>query len=381
MSDDIPLFEIPWDGSVVTNVVDSITRGSFWANGPYVDEFEQQLETYFDVEYAVVFNSGTTALVAALEAAGIGPGDEVIVPSFTFISTANSVKIAGGTPVFADIERDTYGLDPDAVREAITEDTAAILPVHYAGKPCSIDEIATIAAEHDLALVEDAAEAHGAERAGRKVGTVGDVGMLSFCQNKIVPTGEGGALLTDDDAIARDAALLRSHGRSSGDYFESASGGEYECLGNNFRMPDVVASIGVAQMERVEAMIERRRWYAEQLHAAIADVEGVTPLVDPDDGRHVYQLYTVTVERDVDRDAVVEELASRGIASKVYFDPVHRSAFYSQERSPGSESLPVTEDVSARVLSLPMSLEFDTREVDRIATALEEAVEAAHHGE
>lgn len=377
MSDDIPLFEIPWDGAVVTNVVDSITRGSFWANGPYVEEFERRLETYFDVEHAVVFNSGTTALVAALESCGIGPGDEVIVPSFTFISTANAVKIAGGTPVFADIERECYGLDPDAVREAITDDTVAILPVHYAGKPCRIEELQEIASEHDLSLIEDAAEAHGAERAGEKVGTFGDVGMLSFCQNKVVPTGEGGAILTDEDSIARESELLRSHGRSSGDYFESAEGGEYTTLGNNFRMPDVVASIGVAQMARLEEMIDRRRWYAGQLHAAIDDVRGVTPLGDAADGRHVYQLYTVRVDADVDRDAVVEGLADRGVASKVYFDPVHRSTFYRREYESGSWSLPVTEDVSSRVLSLPVSLEFDTRTVARIGAALEAAVEGA----
>lgn len=375
MTDSIPLFEIAWDRDDVKNVVDSVTRGGYWANGPYIDQFETALEEYHDIEHAVVFNSGTTALVSALRAFDIGPGDEVIVPSFTFISTANVVELVDAKPVFADIERESFGLDPDAVRSRITEDTAAILPVHYAGKPCQIEELREIAAEHDLVLVEDAAEALGAQLNGQAVGTFGDAGMLSFCQNKIVATGEGGAVLTDIDDVAREARLLRSHGRASGAYFDSASGGEYVQLGNNYRMPDVVASIGVAQMKKMEdTLIAGRRRVAERYQERLSDVDGVTPPSDPNDGRHVFQLYTVHFDDDVDRDAVIESLGEQDIGSKVYFDPVHHSQYYTEQYGTDAVSLPTTEAVSENVLSLPIFPHMERADIDRVVEALETAI-------
>lgn len=375
MTDDVPLFEIAWDGADVTNAVDSITRGSYWANGPYVDEFEASLETYLDVEHAVTVNSGTTALVAALEALGVSDGDEVIVPSFTFIATANAVRLVGADPVFVDIEADRYGLDPAAVEEAITDDTAAVIPVHYAGGACDIDGIETVAETHDVAVVEDAAEAFGADLDGRTLGTIGDLGVLSFCQNKVVATGEGGAIVTDDSELARELRLISSHGRASGDYFESAGGGDYVRLGTNYRMPDVVAAIGCAQMEKVAQLVERRRraagWYADVLES----VDDVTLPVDPADGHHVYQLYPVTFDRWVDRDAVSAYLRERGVASKVYFDPVHSTNYYRETPTGRSRDLQVTESVSRRVLSLPIFPDIERETVERVAETVKGALD------
>jgi len=375
MSNDIPLFQIAWDGDDVRNVVDSITRGSYWANGPYIEQFEAALEEYLDIEHAVVFNSGTTALVSALTALGIGHGDEVIVPSFTFISTANSVQLSGGTPVFADIETGRYGLDPDSVANAITADTAAILPVHYSGKPYLTDEIQALAHEHDIPVLEDAAEALGAETGGQKVGTIGDIGVYSFCQNKIITTGEGGAAVTDDPELADELRLLRSHGRASADYFDSASGGEYVTLGNNFRMSDMVASIGVAQMEKIEDIISRRRKRAGMLSDDLGNVAHVEPPSDSPDGRHVYQLYTVTFADHVDRNSVSEYLADRGIASKVYFDPVHKTNFYQSIDGYRTMDLDMTNEISSRVLSLPMYPDLPLEDVDRIVSTIERAID------
>jgi perosamine synthetase len=373
--DSLPLFEIDWDRAEIRNAIDSITRGSYWANGPYVDEFERSLEKSLGVDHAVVCNSGTTALVAALEACGVGPGDEVVVPSFTFISTANAVVSVGAEPVFADIEAERYGLDPDAVESAITDDTAAILPVHYAGRACRVHDLAAIADQHGLTLVEDAAEAQGARAGGEYVGTVGDAGMLSFCQNKIVATGEGGAVVTDDDDVAERVRLLRSHGRVSGDYFSSTGGGEYTTLGSNYRMPDVVAAIGVGQLDRIETLVDRRRTVARRYTERLATVDGVTPPADgAGDERHVYQLYTVRFEPWVDRDAVAAHLSAHDIASKVYFDPVHLSTYYRQEHGGEPGTLPVTEDLSARVLSLPMHPNLSPEAVDRVVTTLDAAL-------
>ncbi|WP_049892331.1 DegT/DnrJ/EryC1/StrS family aminotransferase [Natronococcus amylolyticus] len=375
MSDDIPLFEIAWDERDVQNAVDSITRGSYWANGPYVEAFEDGLERYLGVEHAVTVNSGTTALVAALEAHGVGEGDEVVVPAFTFIATANAVRLVGAEPTFADIEPDTYGLDPGAVADAITERTAAIVPVHPYGAPCRIAEIAAVAAEADVPVIEDAAEAFGSSSRGRAVGTFGETAALSFCQNKILPTGEGGAVVTDDDDLARRLERFRSHGRASAEYFDSAASGDYVGLGTNIRMSDLVAAVGCAQLEKVDELIAERRRVAERYATGLAGIDGIEPQPEPADGRHVRQLYTVTLAPGADREAVIETLSERGIASKIYWDPpVHLTDAYRDRHERGS--LPVTEAVSGCVLSLPMSPVFDNDAVDRVVDGLKAALES-----
>ncbi|MBX0305406.1 DegT/DnrJ/EryC1/StrS family aminotransferase [Haloarcula salinisoli] len=374
--DPVPLFRIDWTAEEVGNAVDSITRGSYWANGPYVDEFESLLAETMGVEHAVVFNSGTSALVGALEGCDIGPGDEVIVPSFTFIATANAVEAVGATPVFAEIDRDRYALDPDDVADRITDSTAAIMPIHYAGIPCRIEALRELARDHDLTLIEDAAEAQGATVNGAPVGTAGDAGVLSFCQNKVITTGEGGAVVTDDDELAARLEQFRSHGRVSGEYFDSADTGEYVSLGFNLRMPDVVAGIGVAQIERIDDIVARRREVATDLNDRLATLDHVHPPAEPPDGRNVYQLYTVRFDPAIDRDRVIDELAERGIASKVYFDPVHLTQYYRDQYGYTAGELPRTEAISEQVLSLPMHPSLSRHERDRIVTALEEALDA-----
>ncbi|NUC74924.1 DegT/DnrJ/EryC1/StrS family aminotransferase [Haloterrigena sp. SYSU A558-1] len=376
MCDEIPLFEIPWDENDVTNAVDSLTRGSYWANGPYIEEFERGLEEYLGIEHAITVNSGTTALVAALTAHGIGEGDEVIVPSFTFIATANAVRLVGARPVFADIERETYGIDPEHAATLITDDTAAIVPVHPYGAPCEVGLLEDIAADADVALIEDAAEAFGSDYRGRTLGTIGDSAALSFCQNKVLPTGEGGAVVTDDDDVARRLDRFRSHGRASEDYFDSSDSGEYVSLGTNVRMSDLVASIGCSQLEKVEDHIANRRRVATRLSEGLADVDGVEPHTAGGRGRHVYQLYTVSFDESVDRDVVIDTLSSRGISSKIYWEPaVHLTQSYRDEYGYQPGSLPVTEEVAGRVLSLPMHPELSADQIDRITSAVETGVE------
>jgi len=372
--DAIPLFEIDWAESDIEAVADSIQRGGYWAKGPYVETFEKQIESYLGVDHALVVNSGTTALVAALEGLGIGEGDEVIVPSFTFIATANAVQLAGAEPVFADIERETYGLDPAAVKEQITDDTAAILPVHCYGGACKIHELAAVADDHGVALLEDAAEVFGAESEGEMLGTVGDAAALSFCQNKIVPTGEGGAVVTDSGEIAHRVKLYRSHGRATTDYFDSASSGEYAALGTNIRMSDLTAALGCSQLDRVEELIAGRQRAADQYNDAFAGVEGVSPHRAPEGGTHVHQLYTVELAPEIDREHVVETLGERGISSKVYWDPpVHRTTHYRKRGS--TPDLPVTDEVASRVLSLPMHPNLSEREIKRVVAAVRTAVD------
>jgi len=373
MDASIPLFEISYDEREIENALDSITRGQYWAKGPYVDEFESALEDYLDVEHAVTVNSGTSALVCALKAQGIGSGDKVIVPSFTFIATPNAVRLAGAEPVFADIERETYGLDPSDVSDRMTPDTAAILPVHCYGGGCRISELASLADKHGVTLIEDAAEAFGATIDDEALGTLGDTGVLSFCQNKVAATGEGGAVVTDDDDVARRAEEYRSHGRTSSSYFTDASSGEYVGLGGNLRMADVVAAIGAAQLEKADSLVERRRQVADWYQQELADVERLDPHSVPY-GQHVYQLYTVTFDSSIDRESVIKHLQEVGVASKVYWDPpAHRTEAY-REALRVQPDLLVTDDVASRVLSLPMYPGLSKEQVEYVTDAIESAV-------
>lgn len=373
--DPIPLFEIPWNENDITTVADSIKRGGFWAKGPYIDKFESKLEEFLDVNSALVVNSGTTALVAALYGLEIDEGDEVIVPAFTFIATANAVRLIGAEPVFADIEPDTYGLDPTSVEDNLSESTAAIISVHPYGTSCRIDELVDLAAERDIPLIEDAAEVLGAEFDGQKLGSFGDAAALSFCQNKIVPTGEGGAVVTDDDELAERVKLYRSHGRASSDYFDSSGSGDYVDVGTNIRMSDLTAALGCSQFDRIDELIDGRRQAANRLNDRFANVDGVRPHTSPDAGTHVYQLYTIELAEEINRDHVIESLEGYNISSKVYWDPaVHQSEYYTRTKNE-TPDLPVTEDIASRVLSLPMYPNLSTTETDRIADAVIEAVD------
>jgi len=375
MTDRIPLFEIAWDDQEILNAVESIGRGEYWAKGPFVDEFESRLEEYFNIEHAIVVNSGTSSLVTALESSNIEPGDEVVIPSMTFIATANAVRLVGAEPVFADIDRDTYGLSPDSVRENVTEDTAAIIPVHLYGGPCRIDRIQEIATQHDLMVVEDAAEAFGSTYDGEKVGTFGDVGILSFCQNKIVVTGEGGAVITDDDEIAANARLYRSHGRTPGDYFESVGSGEYVALGTNLRMSDLTAAIGCAQMEKVDELIGGRQAAAKYMNDQLAKVDGVRVPRPIEGGTHVYQLYTVQFDNEVDRQVVIDTLDEHGVSSKIYWDtPVHETHYYTETMDDPSPNTPTTQEVGDTILSLPIYPDLTPKQADQIVAAVEDGV-------
>jgi dTDP-4-amino-4,6-dideoxygalactose transaminase len=372
MIENIPLFEIAWDETDISNVVESLSRGSYWAKGPFVDQFEEGLESYFGINHTITTNSGTTALVAALKACGVGQGDEVIVPSFTFIATANVVKLVGATPVFADIEADTFGLDPESVKSKITADTAAIIPVHVYGTSCRIHELNEIATENELWLIEDTAEAFGATANGELAGTVGDIAALSFCQNKILPTGEGGAVVTDDEELASKTSQFTNHGRVGENYFDSVDSGEYMTVGSNYRMPDMVAAVGCSQLSKVDDLIDSRRAVADQYRKILKDIEGVEqhePIAGHD---HVYQLFAVLFENESVRSQVVKTLTEEGISCKIYWNPpVHQTGLFAAEKQ---LSLPQTDEISSRVLSLPMYPTLSFANVERIVRTIYHAM-------
>jgi perosamine synthetase len=248
------------------------------------------------------------------------------------------------------------------------------MPVYVYGSICQIEKLNAIASEHNLTVIADAAEALGAKKNEQLAGTFTDVAGLSFCQNKIVPTGEGGMVVTDNDDIAEKASLYRSHGRTTTDYFETSKSGEHEIVGGNFRMPDIVAALGCSQMEKIEELIAGRQAAAKRMNAAFENIDGITP--HSFDGRHVYQFYTITFDESINRDAIIEILSEKGVSAKVYWDPaVHQSRAYYEPKS--DYDLPVTEEMTHRVLSLPMHPELEKSETDRIIDAVETAVNAA----
>jgi len=373
----IPLFKIYWDEEDIEAVTNVLKRGSYWATGKEIKEFEEMLAEYIGRKYAVAFNSGTSALHSILLAYGIGEGDEIIVPSFTFISTANAPLFVGAKPVFAEIEDETYCLDPEDVKEKITKKTKVIMPIHYGGSPCkNIKELRKIAEEYGIILIEDAAESLGARIGNEMVGSFGDAAMFSFCQNKVITTGEGGVILTDSKEIYDKLKLICSHGRlETANYFTSSGQMDYIALGYNFRMPTMIAALGISQMKKLDKVAEMRRKNASYYTTHLKNIEGITPPMPPANFYHVYQMYTIQVEKRL-RDGLKEYLLSQGIFTKIYFDPVHLTKFYREKFGYKEGDLPITEEISKKVLTLPMYPTLEKEEVkyvvDNISRFMEE---------
>lgn len=369
----IPLFKIYWDEKDVKRVTSVIRRGMYWATGPEVKEFETKICEYLGVKYTVAVNSGTSALHAALVAHGIGKGDEVIVPSFTFIATANAPLFVGAKPVFAEIEEETYGLAPEDVARKITPKTKAIIPIHYGGSPCHCAELAQIAKKHGLILIEDAAESFGAAADGKKVGTFGDSAILSFCAPKVITTGEGGAVITDSKNVYERVRLTCSHGRvETTDYFSSAEHMEHVTLGYNFRMSTMTAALGMAQIEKADEIISRRRENAHYLNDRLSDIKGIMIPDPPDRFFHTYQIYTITIRNNNLRDELMKYLLKKKITAKVYFFPVHLTQFYRREFGYREGDLPLTEKVASGVLTLPMYPTLTKKDMDYIAQQIKD---------
>jgi perosamine synthetase len=350
----IPLFKIYWDEEDVKSVLEAIKLGMYWAEGPNIEKLEKMVAEYIGTEYCVVFNSGTSALHAALLAYGIKQGDEVIVPSFTFIATANAPLFVGAKTVFADIEEETFGLDPEDVKEKVNDKTKAIIPIHYGGCSCLIKELKEIANDHKLILIEDAAEAFGAKFKNKKVGSFGDSSIFSFCANKIITTGEGGCIVTNSKEVYEKLKLIRSHGRlETKNYFSTTDQMDYVSLGYNFRMSNITAALGIAQIKRVDKIIEMRRNIANYMNKKLSKIEAIVTPNPPKDYFHIYQMYTVRISSGRKRrDNLITYLAKEGIMTKVYFYPVHLTSFY--KRLGYKCELPITEKIAEQVVTLPL---------------------------
>ena len=323
------------------------------AQGKKVQAFEELFAAYIGVKQAIAVNSGTAALIVALQAHGVGPGDEVITTPFSFIATATSILACGARPVFVDIDPFDLNLDPAKIEDAITDSTKAVMPVHLYGHPARMTEIKQICDENDLALIEDAAQAHGAEHGGQRVGTFG-TGCFSFYPTKNMTTGEGGIITTNDDEVARLSRVIRNHGQEER-YLHTY-------FGLNWRMTDLCGAIGVVQMSHIEAWNEARIRNAESLSRALTKVE--TPKVREGD-RHVFHQYTVRVNGD--RDALQARLLAAGIGTGIHYPiPIHRQPIM-QKLGLSEFDCPVADAAAKSVLSLPVHASVSDEELAYIA--------------
>lgn len=366
------LFKTYWEDDDIEAVSSVIKRGSFWADGPEIAEFEKRIADFTGSKHALAFNSGTSALHTILLASGIAKG-EVIVPSFTFTSTVNAVVLAGGEPVFAESEGETYGLDAEDVAKRVTDRTRAIIALHYAGFPSrDIGKLRKIADENNILLIEDAAESLGAGINGKKAGTFGNSAIFSFCQNKVLSTGEGGMIVTDSRELYEKAKLIRSHGRdeSKEDYFSSTGDNDYICLGYNFRMPTMSAALGLSQLGKLQKIIDMRREKAEYMSRHLSGIKGLRIPAELEGHYAVYQMYTIQLKDEKTRDALQEHMTKNGIMTKVYFNPVHMKTVYSSNEKYRNCSLPKTESLSKRVLTLPFYPGITEKEMDLIISCV-----------
>jgi dTDP-4-amino-4,6-dideoxygalactose transaminase len=332
------------------------------AQGPRVKAFEEAFAAMCGTRHAVATTSGTTALQIANLAHGVGPGDEVITSAFTFIASANSILHAGGRPVFVDIDPRTFNMDPAGIERAITRKTKAILPVHLYGLSCDMDPILKIAEKHQLAVIEDACQSHGAMYKGRRVGSMG-TGAFSLYPTKNITCGEGGMITTNDAAVDQECRLLRQHGMQRRYYHDK--------LGYNFRMTDIHAAIGLAQIGKLEKFNAQRQANAEFMNRNLKGV--ITPFV-PEQQSHVFHQYTVRVT-DGRRDALRTHLNEKGIGSEVYYPvPIHQQIFYVKDLG-YKDSLPETEKAAQQVLSLPVHPGLSSADLELIVETVNDFME------
>lgn len=356
-------------------VVD-VLQSDWLTTGPKVSEFEKAVADFTGAVYAVAVSSGTAALHAAMFAIGVGPGDEVIVPAITFVATANSVVYQGGTPVFADVQPDTLLIDPDDVRQKITNRTKAIIAVDYAGQPCDYERLQKIADEHNLHLIADSCHAIGAEYRGRKVGTLAELTIFSFHPVKHITTGEGGMVVTDNPELAESMRQFRNHGISS-DHRQRESQATFhydmEGLGYNYRISDVQCALGISQLKKLPGWLTRRREIAKRYDVLLADSFNVKPLSSHQDIMHAYHLYVVKLSDIIERDTVFQHMREKNIGVNVHYQPVYLHSYYQQY---GYESglCPVAEKVYGSILSLPMYAEITDQQVEHVARVINAAV-------
>ena len=333
--------------------------------GKRVQDFERLLADFLHVKHAIAVNSGTAALHASILAAGIKESDEILIPSFTFVATANSVACTGAKPVFVDIEKDTYTMDPLDLENKITKKTRAIIPVHLYGHPAKMDEIKEIANKHSIIVIEDACQSLGSTYDGKQTGTLGQMGCFSMYASKVLTSGEGGAITTDSDEFAEKLRMIRNHGM--------VNGYDTRIIGFNMRLPEISAAIAKIQMKKIQSMLDKRASNARKLGQLLSNkIKDKNIVLPHENQRTKYNWYLYTVALNDSRDKVKKFLNDSGIGATIYYDPpVHQTPFYSKFYN---GELEITEWASKSVLSLPVHPSITEKDLDFMANKVEEAI-------
>jgi perosamine synthetase len=361
----LPVMQPSLGGNELKYVSDCVTTNWISSQGEYVDRFQEAFAKFLGVPHALTTSNGTTALHLAMTALGIQPGDEVIVPDLTFGASANTVVHCGATPVFVDVNPHTWTLDPELIEEKITPRTRAIMPVHIYGHPCDMDAIMQIAQAHNLYVVEDAAEALGAEYRGRKVGSIGHVGCFSFFANKVITTGEGGMVTTNDPALHEKMNILRDHGMSKQKRYW------HVYPGFNYRMTNLQAAIGLAQMERIEDFLSYREQVVARYNQLLGNIDGIILPPNAEWAKNIHWLYSIVIDESllgISRDDLAQKLLETGIESRPFFYPMHTQPYYAP--SEAGKTYPVTDRLSNNGLSLPTSNDIRLEDVERVCQTI-----------
>jgi perosamine synthetase len=360
----IPVMEPYLNGNEEAYVLDCLKTKWISSQGKYVTQFEDEFAKLCGGGFPVAVSNGTVALHLAMLALDIGPGDEVIVPDFTFAASINTVIHAGATPVLVDCNTADWCIDPQAIEKAVTPKTKAIMPVHLYGQPCDMAAIEKIAKKHKLAVIEDCAEAMGSLYSGRAVGTFGDAGSFSFFGNKMVTTGEGGMILFKSKTAADRAKILRDHGMSKERRYWHLE------VGYNYRLTNLQAAIGVAQLEQFETILKKKLKIAAGYRERLSEIPGITLPPAIPHTRNIYWLYSILLDESIfgSRDQVIEKLAANGIQSRPLFYPLHQMPPYKQFVR--DQNFPVTDDLAARGISLPSSAQLSMREMEHVCMVL-----------
>ncbi len=362
--------------------VSEVLRSDWLTTGPMVAAFEKALADLAGVAHAVAVSNGTAALHAAMYCLGVGPGDEVLVPTMTFAATANCIAFLGGTPVFVDVDSETLLVDSERLESRITPKTKAIIAVDYAGQPCDYDLLRSIAQRHSLRLVDDASHAIGGTYKGRPVGSLAALSTFSFHPVKHVAMGEGGAIATDDAELSRRMRMFRHHGIDIDSRGREENGyWFYEMLelGFNYHVSDIQCALGISQLAKLSESVARRQAIAAKYDAALADMPAVTPLAVREQVSHAYHLYVVRLELErlrVDRGKVFDALRAEGMGVNVHYIPVHLHPFYRKHFGTAPGDCPVAEAAYERIISLPMFPGMSDKDSDDVLRAVAKVTES-----